>query len=420
MIFALAVFMFYVSCCMFRVQAADDQCKIACDEQCVSFTDPDLNKNCREQCEADEDKCQELNKKVKVYEDILKLNNKQQDALSNQIDYINQQQSQTQQKLQTVKTKLEDISKDIISLQRDIEDKEKNIAYQKKILASLMQTYYDYDQQGILKIVLANEEFSKSLTDQTDYIEQSGIKVGDVLTEIKNTQQGLIEDKERLENNYKESSQLEDNLQDQGKKLEASESQKQYLLDKTKEEEEKYKQLLASVQDEIYNIELRKAVDYSNVPPAKGGYFDYPLSTVKITQGYGMTSYAKAGAYGGKPHNGIDFGISSGNKVFAVRGGKVIKTGNNGRYAYGKWIAIDHGDGLVTLYGHLSSQSVSKGDNVETGEEIGKSGNTGNSTGPHLHFSVFSSRSFELVESKYVKGLLIPVGASINPKRYLE
>ncbi|MCK9379031.1 MAG: M23 family metallopeptidase [Candidatus Moranbacteria bacterium] len=132
-----------------------------------------------------------------------------------------------------------------------------------------------------------------------------------------------------------------------------------------------------------------------------------------------MTSYAKAGAYGGKPHNGIDFGISYAS-IFTAEDGKVIGSGDNGKYAYGKWIAIDHGDGLVTLYGHLSKKDVSKGDKVKKGEKIGTSGNTGNSTGPHLHFSVFDKDTFETTESKIVDGLYIPTGASVNPMRYLD
>ena len=105
--------------------------------------------------------------------------------------------------------------------------------------------------------------------------------------------------------------------------------------------------------------------------------------------------------------------------IYAAGNGKVIGSGSNGKYAYGNWIAIDHGDGLVTLYGHLSSKSVSRGDSVKRGDKIGISGNTGFSTGPHLHFSVFVKSSYEVVQSKYVKGLMIPTGAGVNPMKYL-
>jgi murein DD-endopeptidase MepM/ murein hydrolase activator NlpD len=98
----------------------------------------------------------------------------------------------------------------------------------------------------------------------------------------------------------------------------------------------------------------------------------------------------------------------------------VVATGNNGRYAYGRWIAVDHGNGIVTMYGHLSSIVKSKGSIVKKGDTIAKSGNTGNSTGPHVHFTVFSAKSFEVVPSKSVLSVKdIPIGATVNPKNYL-
>ncbi len=86
----------------------------------------------------------------------------------------------------------------------------------------------------------------------------------------------------------------------------------------------------------------------------------------------------------------------------------------------GDIVAIDHGNGIVTLYGHMSSQSVKKGQSIDTGDKIGLVGQTGYATGPHVHFSVFSAKSFEIVNSKVVSGLTIPVGATVNPLNYLE
>lgn len=90
-------------------------------------------------------------------------------------------------------------------------------------------------------------------------------------------------------------------------------------------------------------------------------------------------------------HNGYDFGISY-QPVLAAGSGTVSYAGWNGSSesdGYGQMILIDHHNGYVTLYGHLSQLGVKTGDRVSAGQEIGISGSTGRSTGPHLHFSVF-------------------------------
>ena len=85
-------------------------------------------------------------------------------------------------------------------------------------------------------------------------------------------------------------------------------------------------------------------------------------------------------------HDGIDISESNNKPVWAVADGKVIMAKWNG--GYGKYIAIDHGNGIISFYGHLNSHNVKAGDYVKQGQEIGKVGSTGYSTGNHLHFGV--------------------------------
>ncbi|NMA67364.1 MAG: M23 family metallopeptidase [Clostridiaceae bacterium] len=85
-------------------------------------------------------------------------------------------------------------------------------------------------------------------------------------------------------------------------------------------------------------------------------------------------------------HDGIDIGDKVGSPIYAAGSGKVILAGYNG--GYGKCIIISHGNGFKTVYGHLSAYNVKEGDWVKKGQQIGKMGSTGTSTGPHLHFEV--------------------------------
>lgn len=88
----------------------------------------------------------------------------------------------------------------------------------------------------------------------------------------------------------------------------------------------------------------------------------------------------------GRLHAGIDIANDIGTPIRAAHAGQVLSTGWDGGYGY--TIVIDHGQDYTSLYGHLDSYAVTPGQYVQTGQFIGRMGNTGNSTGPHLHFEV--------------------------------
>ena len=104
--------------------------------------------------------------------------------------------------------------------------------------------------------------------------------------------------------------------------------------------------------------------------PADGGYFNGSL-----------------GSYGG--HTGMDIACPIGTTVRASKAGTVTTALNYGwNYGYGRTVVINHGYGQITRYAHMSNVTVAAGQYVKQGQVIGYSGNTGNSSGPHLHFEI--------------------------------
>lgn len=121
------------------------------------------------------------------------------------------------------------------------------------------------------------------------------------------------------------------------------------------------------------------------LPPKKGtGYFSKPLNRGTITSGYGQRYHPVYRIY--RKHTGVDIGANYGSKVLASDGGRVIYAG--WKTGYGKCVIIDHGANLTSLYAHMSSINVSKGEDVYKGKTVGKVGSTGTSTGNHLHFEI--------------------------------
>ncbi|WP_405906275.1 MULTISPECIES: M23 family metallopeptidase [unclassified Streptomyces] len=123
-----------------------------------------------------------------------------------------------------------------------------------------------------------------------------------------------------------------------------------------------------------------------------------------VTGSYVSTGYKTGGSlWSSGSHTGIDFHAASGTSVHAVGSGTVVEAGWGG--AYGNNIVIKMNDGTYTQYGHLSSIGVSVGQTVTPGRQIGLSGSTGNTTGPHLHFEARTTAEY---------------GSDIDPVAYLR
>lgn len=99
------------------------------------------------------------------------------------------------------------------------------------------------------------------------------------------------------------------------------------------------------------------------------------------------TAYRASGAsWSSGSHTGIDFPVATGTSVKSIASGTVVTAGWGG--AYGNQVVIKHADGHYSQYGHMSALSVSAGQTVAAGQQVGLSGATGNATGPHLHFEI--------------------------------
>ena len=277
-----------------------------------------------------------------------------------------------------------------------------------------------------------------SVKRDTDVSNALNSKVKDLLfakQDLKDTKQIFEDNKQKLLN-------LHANLTDQKQLAEQTATEKNKLLIETKNKESTYQQLLAdrkkkkdALETELLDVEakLTAAVDVSKLPAYGKGVLKYPVDNVIITQYFGNTPFASKNpqVYNGSGHNGVDFGVKIGTPIYSSQSGIVLGTGNTDSacygVSYGKWILIKHSNGLTTLYGHLSIIDVVVGQTVDVHQKIALSGNTGYSTGPHLHFTVYASDAVHIsgpteykskVCGTYLIMPLAPRAAYLNPLSY--
>ena len=273
----------------------------------------------------------------------------------------------------------------------------------------LIKRVADHDKNELDRLVELEDTYQKQKDEldkkQTEYKEQL-----DALNEKKSTLDELYSQSVAAQQSTEE---LQEKLKKQNKLLESEKSRygaklSDFLKDDYGEGSEETGRMqtelaAANKLKELWAEELKNA-DKDDKDPDKddelagqkgkcGYVFGWPCPSTKlVTSG--------VGARWGTIHKGLDIGASMGSEIVASEGGTVVIASNTCDHNYGKdgscgcgggygnYVVINHGNGFLTLYGHLTKAEVSVGEKVDKGDRIGISGTTGWSTGPHLHFEL--------------------------------
>jgi len=380
---------------------------------------------------ADDDPLEELGDKLEDLEEtkdsqanMVNLKQKEAELLDAQVRSLSAQEIAIEEDIKENEESLLQVERDIKSLEQSIKQKEVVIELQREVLSKLMRQYYDRKQLGVAaSFAMAGEEdvlFASE--DRHARLQES---VGETLDEIVTLRESLTSDKLNFERKRSDLKNLQVRLEKQDVYLESAQVQKQQLLEKALTEKGKYawrlnktEQQIADVLQEIQTIESAKTnnLNLDSLPPAEKGLLAYPVGGGYINQYYGKPNWNAAYDF----HNGVDFpGSKNSSNIYATEDGEVIGSAYDPVW-YGNWIAIEHeidGKKLVTTYSHLKKRKVSRGDDVDKGDTIGEMGNTGYSTGTHLHFSTYQAQGFDI---KSVNGGKRYYGAHVNPMRYLR
>ena len=215
-----------------------------------------------------------------------------------------------------------------------------------------------------------------------------------LIAAMKETRENIKAEKTEMEAKEAQLGEQQDELQ--GKLDETTKLMNEYAADQKALERMHAAEEKAA--DEI-DAQIARLIADSDVVPGSEGFI-WPVSTSKMISSP-IGSRVAPGGFGSTNHKGVDIcNVGYTSSVYATKSGRVLLTNSSGwGGGYGNYVVIDHGGGLTTLYAHMSVVKVSPGDTVSQGTVIGVTGNTGASTGPHLHYEV---RTTTIVTGKSV------------------
>lgn len=381
-----------------------------------------------------EEKNQEIKKleeEEKKYRDELAARAKQGKTLKEELARINGEINKLKRDITLTEKKIQKTKLEIEALGLDIHEKEASIRKLRGGLAGIIQSFSEQTQESTLELLIKYNTLAEFFQN-IDYGASLKHKIISSLDTLKKLQQELRAKHANAQEKKGELEELEDSLKDRKSIREVTQRDRATLLQKTKNEEKLYQNLLAENekrQEELFREmekleeELRKLVDPDSLPPARKGLLLAPVDGI-VTQGYGDTPFVRgAGRDFYKFHNGIDMRAPIGTPIRAADEGTVLAIGDTDRYcwrgAYGKYIVLNHPNNLSTMYAHLSLIRVQSGQVVHRGDIIGYTGNSGLSMGPHLHFTLYDSRTVELRLGPRGTCGILPLGGSLNPMIYL-
>lgn len=376
-----------------------------------------------------------LEQEVKIYQ--LELNNigKQKNSLSSSIKQLDLTKKKLTTDMSITQNKIDKTNLEIQKLGKEIKNKEGNISDNSKLIAQNFKDLDEFENKNILELLFMTENLGDIWND-IDNMASLRENIRKAIVELKNKKVALEDDRDETIVAKNELTKLKNQLADQKKIVEQNVIEKNKLLKQTKNSEANYQKILKQnlAKIEIFEKELRDyesqlkfILDPKSLPNAH--VLSWPIENPFITQLFGKTSASKR-LYASGSHSGVDFRASVGTPVLAMADGIVKGTGDTDTScvgaSFGKWIYIEHYNGLGSTYGHLSLIKAQEGQKVTKGETIAYSGATGHVTGPHLHVTVYASKAVEIksLPSKSCPGKSLyqpfaAVNAYLDPMIYL-
>lgn len=347
---------------------------------------PGVNGRVRASNELDQklQQLQELQRKIDEAQKALERNKANQKQVLAELWRLEQNMEQTKKELDNVSSQLDVAVAEVKQAEQRLADTEDKLNKQQQLLAARLPAIYKLGPVSYLEVLLSSTTFSDLVSRMT------------LVSSLVRCDRELISS---LEEKQKEHAAALADLQQKKARLESLKStyegRKVQLASRSQERERYLKNLKEDslewekALDEWEELSQKLGEEIRALQQKEGFVRTGKLAMVwpvrgRVTSQYGSRYHPIIKRY--RMHSGIDIAVPTGTPICAAESGVVIHSGLLGGYGYA--LVIDHGDGVSTLYGHCSALLVGSGKVVQKGQVIARAGNTGLSTGPHLHFEV--------------------------------
>lgn len=292
------------------------------------------------------------------------------------------------------------LDKDITKTEAELKAAQARLQSREKVFYKRVRDIYINGRLSYLDVVVGSKDFS-DFANRMEMLKRILQSDMDLINTIKTEREEIASKKAKLEEDRAKVLELEKVAQEKQNLINQKKAERQAVLERAMNDrdtaERAYNELMASSASITVMLQQRAAERAAAAAAAAsqgggGGGATWVQGTgqlaapvvAPITSDFGWRIHPIYGTR--RLHAGTDFGVDEGTPVHAADGGVVVEAGWVSGYGY--TVIIDHGNGMSTLYAHNSDVAVSPGQTVSKGQVVSYSGNTGGSTGPHLHFEV--------------------------------
>ena len=357
----------------------------------------DLNK----EIQSKKDEIQQIQNKQEKYGRALRQTQSEKVSLVNQLAILDNRLAKTELDIEEVETEIDVTDLEIKKINAEIEDINNEIQNEKNHLSSILRLIYKQDRVSSLEVILMNDNLSEFLN-QIKYLENLNSEIGNSLDDLKKYKEESEIKLTSLDEKNKELIYLRNEMEEKKIVLEDKQGTKVFILSQTRSNEKEYQRLVelakreqAEASAEIAQKEKLVREKIAKLEGKKLEFNDtgfiWPVPKNVITSYFHDPDYPFRFIF---EHPAIDIRVGQGTILKAAASGYVARAKNGGVGGY-SYIMIVHGDGLATVYGHVSKIYVKEDEYVVQGQTIGLTGGLpGTSgagrltTGPHLHLEV--------------------------------